>query len=49
MKKSTRKLALDTQIIRSLTEEPLRAAAGGIPGPFEGPGFIMRDTVIVRP
>lgn len=47
MKKSTRKLALQTQTIRLLGQDELDRVAGGDLGPVEQ-GFIMKDSIIVR-
>lgn len=46
MKKTTRKLALRTETIRSLTPDALRGAVGGVE-PIFSQGFIMKDTVII--
>jgi hypothetical protein len=49
MKKTTKqKLALKTQTIRVLDQDALTNAAGGSFQPVEQ-GFIMKDTIIVRP
>jgi hypothetical protein len=52
MKKSTpHKLTLRAQTLRLLTSEALQHAAGGTlqPAVPVAPGFIMKDSVIVRP
>ena len=48
MKKSTSKLALRTQTIRLLTSEALDHIVGGVAGEPAAPGFIMRDTIIIK-
>jgi hypothetical protein len=50
MKKSTpSKLALRVQTIRLLTPETLDGVVGGVAGPAPiVPGFIMKDTIIIR-
>lgn len=47
MKKSTHKLALNSQTLRWLTDGALDHVAGGSPEPAAD-GFIMKDSIIVR-
>ena len=47
MKKSTTKLALRTQTLRTLNHAALAGVAGGDLDPV-GNGFIMKDTIIIR-
>lgn len=47
-KTTTKKLALTTDTLRAMTSEPLaRVVGGSLQAPAQ-PGFIMKDTIIVR-
>jgi hypothetical protein len=48
-KTTTKPLALRTRTLRTLTTDECRSVVGGVQQPGLPAGFIMRDTVIVRP